>query len=125
MKKIIFVLSIVVFIIPAIAGIVLFAVQGELTFTALGLTMIGVIGLAARLILIMYNKRMRKLKQREYENSSEYRISKNISEALERAKEAGAQQQKNKKITCKFCRCNYDSYLDKCPNCGAPPEREI
>lgn len=125
MKKFKFILSIVIFIIPAIAGILLFIMQKALTFAALGLTMIGFIGLAARLFLIMYNRRMQKFKQQAYENSSEYRISQNISQALEQAKEAGAQQEKDKKITCKFCRCTYDSYLDKCPNCGAPPEREF
>lgn len=124
MKKIMFILSIVVFIIPAIVGVLLFVIQGELTFTALGLTMIGVIGLAARLILILYNKRMKKFRQQAYENSSEYIITKNISAALEEAKETGAQQEKDKKITCRFCRCTFDSFLDKCPNCGAPPERE-
>ena len=124
MKKFMFILSIVIFIIPAIAGIILFAVQREITFTALGLTMVGIIGLAARLVLILYKKRMKKFAQQDYENSTEYRISQNISAALEEAKEAGAEQEKNKKLTCKFCKCTFDSYLDKCPNCGAPPERE-
>ena len=124
MKKFMFILPIVIFIIPAIAGIILFAVQSEITFTALGLTMVGIIGLAARLVLILYKKRMKKFVQQDYENSTEYRISQNISAALEEAKEAGAEQEKNKKLNCKFCKCTFDSYLDKCPNCGAPPERE-
>ena len=127
MKKFNLILSIVLFIIPAVIGISLFVFpfgQDVNTFTKLGLTMIGVIGLTVRLILLLSNKRIKKLQQQEYENSYTYKISKKISSALEEAKNAGIEEQKNKKITCKFCRCSFDSFLDKCPNCGAPPECE-
>lgn len=127
MKKFNFILSIVLFIIPAVIGISLFIFpfgQDVPVFTKIGLTMIGFFGLVVRVILILTNKRMKKLKQLAEENSSHYKISQHIYSAIEEAKKAGAQEQKNKKITCKFCRCSFDNFLDKCPNCGAPPERE-
>lgn len=127
MKKFNFILSIVLFIIPAVIGISLFVFpfgQNVPMFTKIGLTMIGIIGLSVRLILLLANKKLKRFQQQEYENSQSYKISKHISSALEEAKKAGAEEQKNKKITCKFCRCSFDSFLDKCPNCGAPPERE-
>ena len=44
--------------------------------------------------------------------------------AIEEAKMQGAREEQNKRIKCEFCKCTFDSYLDKCPNCGAPPERK-
>lgn len=125
MKKIGFILSILIFVILALVGIALFVFpfgQNIEPFTKLGLTMIGIIGLVVRLILILGNKRLKKIEQARYENSYEYKLSQNISSAIEQAKEAGANEEKNKKIKCSFCKCTYDSSFGKCPNCGAPPE---
>lgn len=57
-------------------------------------------------------------------------ISKGFRNFEERVKEAFSpvveekEEKENKKFVCKYCKVQYDSSLDKCPHCGAPPERK-
>ena len=91
-------------------------------FYFLGMFIIGVIGSIVSLIAWKVNPKVEeRLKEEELRTGKTFE---------ERIKEAFTpiviekEVKENKKYVCPYCKVQYDASLDKCPHCGAPPERK-
>lgn len=127
-------------LIVLISGVVLFIVfrnegmQSGKFFLAISLLIVGVVGSLASFFIFIFNKKMETFgeddeKFRNLASTIKYKLEE-IKEEKQTTQQQNEQSQqkevenKNKKIKCTYCKCKYSSLLDRCPNCGAPPELE-
>ncbi len=87
----------------------------------LGMVIIGFFGSAVSLIMWKVLPKV----QNKFENASESFTSftEKVKEAFKPLTEDKSQKEE-KKYYCGYCKCTFDSKYDKCPHCGAPPERK-
>ena len=136
MKNIKKYLPLIVCSIILLVGIILFLIVGSNNtslkegFLGLSLLIIGAVGSLASLFIILSNKKF----NNEQSNKTYTTISTLFKSELEKFNEQKENQNteniepqpefKHKKIKCTYCKCKYDNTLNRCPNCGAPPESD-
>lgn len=113
----VFVTGIVLLVFPNLSNI-------ELVFRV-GLTVIGFIGFSTTGALTFANKKQAKREEakRQAEALEQYNTQKQIYDSVYSAVTNARQDSSPKKVSCKFCNFIYNESEGKCPNCGAPPEK--
>jgi len=101
---------------------------GLKTFLYFGLIIIGVIGTFVSLIVAIAAPKLAKLRDGTYTRWST-RIKDIFTNNSDNNQEEviihdNFNNEVDKKFTCPYCNCQYSKDNDKCPHCGAPPERK-
>ena len=89
------------------------------------ITIIGIIGLTVFFFISIANKKQIKIKEiaMQQEALKNYNAQKQIYNSIYSAVSQAQEDSKPKTLTCRFCNFIYTETDGKCPNCGAPPER--
>ena len=101
-------------------------------FLSISLIIVGGVGFLATFFIVKFSKPIQDFTKNTEDDFTD--VSKKISEQIKEFTEnnsetsknnqINAEEQKHKKIKCSYCKCKFDSSLNRCPNCGAPPDFE-
>ena len=94
-------------------------------FYRVGIAVIGLIGLAVFFFVSIANKKqnMREELIKQQTELKNYNAQQQIYNSIYSAVSKAQEDSKPKTLTCRFCNFIYKETEGKCPNCGAPPER--
>ena len=112
-------------------GIALFFKYKDVSLTSVGfflavsLIICGGIGSLATLFTINYKNKLDKASENnEFKNLAPTLKYKIEELQTQDTTNAPTEEVKHKIIKCHYCKCKFDNSLNRCPNCGAPPENE-
>ena len=88
-----------------------------------GMIIVGVIGSVVCLIMWKVAPKV-DAKFKEEEEETGKTLEERIKDAFAPLIEGKNEVKEKKKYICPYCKVQYDADLDKCPHCGAPPERK-
>lgn len=113
----VFITGLVLLVFPSLTDI-------ELIFRV-GLSVIGIVGLSTVGALTFANKKQAKREEarRQEVALKQYNAQKQIYNSIYSAVANAQEDAMPKKLTCKFCNFIYSESDGKCPNCGAPPDK--
>ena len=135
MKKFKRFLPLILFVTVLAVGIIMFLTNKNISlfsqqnFLILSLLIIGGIGTLASLFIVLFAKPIDRYYKQEdsytsLSNTIKSELYKLTQENPKENEEQKAEEIKHKKVKCSYCKCKFDSSLNRCPSCGAPPESE-
>lgn len=126
MKKAVKIIIVIALALMAFSGILFVAIPFESSFFAdnsfmfITLIIVGVIGFITCLFVFFLNP-LSKTDFFSKNITNLFEKVNNIKNTIEKNISSNENDEKPQKICCDYCKSKYSSSLDRCPNCGAPP----